>query len=110
MSEQGIFYKRLKEEIQLKGKTFNQVERELGYSRNALNNYKHGNEPSGTRLVELSEYLMVSPAYLVGKSNKSDAFSLKKTFKNLSFAQKRELYSICESWAISELYKKNDVD
>lgn len=88
MSEQGIFYKRLKEEIQLKGKTFNLVERELEYSRNALNNYKHGNEPSGTRLVELSEYLMVSPAYLVGKSNKSDAFSLKKLLRILVLPKK----------------------
>ncbi|BDH83404.1 helix-turn-helix domain-containing protein [Lactococcus lactis] len=107
MSEETVFYRRLKEELTRNGKTFNQVERELGYPRNSLNNYKNGNEPMGTRLVELSEYFMVSPAYLVGMCNKSNVFSLKDSFKNLNFEQKRELYSLCESWVLSELYKNN---
>ena len=35
------FYERLKELAEASNKSFNQVEKELGYSRNALSNYKN---------------------------------------------------------------------
>lgn len=43
-----LFYHRLKELVESSGKSANQIERELGYPRNSLNNYKLGGEPSGT--------------------------------------------------------------
>ncbi len=68
MIEETIFYSRLKQEIEKSGKSTNQIERELGYSRNALHNYKNGTEPSGTRLIEIAEYFHVSPKFLIGKN------------------------------------------
>ena len=50
----NLFYHRLKELVESSGKSANQIERELGYPRNSLNNYKLGGEPSGTRLIGLS--------------------------------------------------------
>ncbi|MGL5898276.1 MAG: helix-turn-helix domain-containing protein [Lactobacillaceae bacterium] len=50
----------------MSGKSTNQIERELGYPRNALHNYRTGSEPSATRLMELSQYFQLSPGYLMG--------------------------------------------
>ncbi|MCE2142273.1 helix-turn-helix domain-containing protein, partial [Streptococcus thermophilus] len=55
--------------MRLSKKSFNQVERDLGYPRNALHNYKNGVEPSGIRLIELAHYFGVTPEYLLGISN-----------------------------------------
>lgn len=110
MTGQNVFYHRLKEQIKVKGRTFNQVERDLNYPRNALNNYKQGIEPSGLRLVELSEYFGVSPRYLIGKreeEEEDDSEILERSFQSLNFEQKRELHSICQSWATSQLSKKD---
>lgn len=106
MSEETLFYCRLKEQIKLKGKNFNEVERELGYPRNSLNNYKNSMEPSGKRLVELSDYFGVSCSYLVGKREKEESELLKVSFQGLDFEQKRELYEICQSWATTQLSKR----
>lgn len=70
MEKETIFYEHLNEQIRYLGKNLNQVERELNYPRNALNNYKHGGEPSGRRLLDLSHYFGVSPEYLLGYSDK----------------------------------------
>lgn len=107
MTEESVFYQRLKTEIQLMGKNFNQVERELGYPRNSLNNYKNGIEPSGTRLVELADYFGVSSGYLIGKREKVESVSLKVSFQSLDFEQKRELYEICQSWVTNQLSKRD---
>lgn len=107
MTEESVFYQRLKTEIQLTGKNFNQVERELGYPRNSLNNYKNSIEPSGKRLVELSDYFGVSSGYLIGKREKVESESLKVSFQSFGFEQKRELYEICQSWATTELSKRD---
>ncbi len=69
MAENQLFYPRLEELIRLSKKSFNQVERDLGYPRNALHNYKNGVEPSGIRLIELAHYFGVTPEYLLGISN-----------------------------------------
>lgn len=61
-----MFYKRLKELAELSKKSFNEIERELGYSRNALNGYKLKRVPSAVRLLELANYFEVSPEYLMG--------------------------------------------
>ena len=39
--EESIFYKRVRKLATDLGKSFNQIEKELGYSRNALSNYKN---------------------------------------------------------------------
>ncbi|WP_370524380.1 helix-turn-helix domain-containing protein [Lactococcus sp. S64] len=82
MAEETIFYIRLKEQIKIRKTSFNQVERDLGYPRNSLNNYKNGTEPSGNRLVELAEYFMVSPRFLIGKEEEGQEQSFKEFFKN----------------------------
>ena len=69
MAENQLFYPRLEELIRLSKKSFNQVERDLGYPRNALHNYKNGMEPSGIRLIELAHYFGVTQEYLLGISN-----------------------------------------
>lgn len=60
-------YLRLKELAQASEKSFNKIERELNYPRNALHNYKEGREPLGTRLIELAHYFGVTPEYLLGE-------------------------------------------
>lgn len=85
-------------------KSLNQIEKELGYPRNALHNYKNSSEPSGYRLLELAEYFGVSPYYLIGKEkNLKDAKNVELCFDKLSLKQKKELYIACETWFISLL-------
>lgn len=105
MVKESLFYHRLRKQVKSKNKNFNQVERELGYPRNSLNNYKNGIEPSGLRLVELSEYFGVSPSYLIGKREEVELETLEISFQSLDFEQKRDLYQICQSWATNELSK-----
>ena len=62
---ENIFYLRLKALTHESGNSFNQIERELGYTRNALANYKNGGVPSGIRLMELANYFKVLPDYLI---------------------------------------------
>ncbi|MDR0318122.1 MAG: helix-turn-helix domain-containing protein [Lactococcus lactis] len=66
MLDEKIFYERLVELKEASGKSFNQIERELGYPRNALANYRFGRSPSAVRLIEISKFFKVSPGYLVG--------------------------------------------
>lgn len=65
----NIFYDRLLEIISKSGRSCNFVERELGYPRNSLHNYRYGASPSAIRLIELSQYLGVYPEYLIGKTD-----------------------------------------
>jgi transcriptional regulator with XRE-family HTH domain len=71
------FYERIKECAKEKGASLNKVERELGYPRNSLSNYKLGQEPGTRRLAELSHYFGVSREYLLGSTDvkMSDEFS-----------------------------------
>ncbi|MDG4984585.1 helix-turn-helix domain-containing protein [Lactococcus lactis] len=107
MSKETLFYIRLREQASIKNKSMNQVERELGYPRNSLNNYKNGTEPSGERLLELADYFMVSPHYLMGKRETDEGASLKERFQALNFEQKGALCSICQSWVASQLFKNH---
>lgn len=99
MDEETLFYRRLKEEIKRCRKSTNQIERELGYSRNALHNYKNGTEPSGTRLIEIAEYFHVSPQFLIGKTDSPSEKSPKIQFEQLSDAQKFEMLKLCHNWS-----------
>lgn len=61
------FYDRLKTLADEKSKSFNQIEKELNYPRNALNDYKKGKNPSAKRTAEIAEYFGVSTDYLLGR-------------------------------------------
>lgn len=68
-----MFYEILKRLAEEQGKSLNQIERELGYTRNALNQYKKGSTPSAKRTAEIAEYFGVSTDYLLGREeNKID--------------------------------------
>lgn len=109
-----LFYNRLKDLVESSGKSANQIEKELGYSRNTLSNYKRVSEPSGTRLFELSEYFNVSPKYLIGLTDErfnfsairlGDAPNLSSTvniFKSLTQEEKKEMCIICQKWLFLE--------
>ena len=68
MEKRWLFSERLRVEVKKSGKSVNRIERELGYPRNALQNYKKGVNPSGIRLIELVKYFEVTPEYLLGKT------------------------------------------
>ncbi len=102
---ENIFYKRVLELAEKCGKSINQIERELGYPRNALHNYKYGNEPSASRVVNLSDYFNVSPKYLLGIGEKDVEISIDILFKNLSEEQKKELSKISYKWLLLRFYK-----
>ncbi|MDR0300212.1 MAG: helix-turn-helix transcriptional regulator [Streptococcaceae bacterium] len=70
------FYERLKLLADEQSSSFNQIERDLGYPRNALSNYKQGKEPSARRLSELSRYFSVSKDYLLGESETKGVLSV----------------------------------
>ena len=96
MKEKVLFFDRFMLQVKRNNKSINAIEKELGYPRNSLNNYKNGGEPSGSRLVEIAEYFKVSPEYLIGKEKKSaeaEDFTLfpKEYFKQLKVSQKKEL-------------------
>ena len=98
MRRHCLFYERLLELVEKSGKSMNCVERELGYSRNALNNYKNGSEPSGSRLLEIAEYFRVDPDYLVGKLEKTDSFHIDQFFNHLSYEQKYQMLKVSQEW------------
>lgn len=99
MTEETIFYWRLRQEIKKCGKSANQIERELGWPRNALHNYKNGTEPSGIRLIELAEYFNVSPQFLIGKTEVACVKSPEDLFEQLSEFQKFEILKVSNNWA-----------
>lgn len=101
MAENQLFYPRLKELIRISKKSFNQVERDLGYPRNSLSNYKYGNGVSGVRLIELAHYFRVTPEYLLGISNSPRSYSVSEFFNRLDSHQKKELCAICQEWLIN---------
>jgi len=101
MSENQVFYPRLQKLVQLSKKSFNQVERDLGYPRNSLNNYKYGNGPSGVRLIEVANYFKVAPEYLVGLSNSPKSYSVSEVFDKLDDQQKKDLCVICQNWLLN---------
>lgn len=101
MEENSNFYLRLEELVRLSHKSNNQVERELGYPRNVLNNYKGRGEPSAVRLLELASYFEVSPEFLIGKSLDKEVKSIKEIFERLNMAQRKEIFELSLDWILS---------
>jgi transcriptional regulator with XRE-family HTH domain len=98
MTNSNIFYERLNKAIKESGKSANQVERELGYSRNALSNYRVGRTPSARRLIELAEYFQVSPMYLIGYLSDNSPNDVRNYFEHLRENQKFEILMMAQEW------------
>ncbi|MCT0016596.1 XRE family transcriptional regulator [Lactococcus lactis subsp. lactis] len=103
MIEKTVFYKRLKEQAKLSQKSFNQIERDLGYSRNALHNYKVGRQPSGVRLIELANYFQIDPEYLIGMKNITTEKAVEGIFIQLTSSQRKEMLILCEKWFFGQI-------
>ncbi|WP_282799476.1 helix-turn-helix domain-containing protein [Lactococcus lactis] len=103
-NQKSIFYNNVKAIAEKSEKSINQIERELGYPRNSINNYKKGREPSGVRLLELAEYFGVSPGYLIGKKEHSKT-SPATVFEQLCNEQRLEMLKICHDWSENILNK-----
>lgn len=101
MSETSRFYNRLNRLIKNSNKAFNEVERELGYPRNSLSNYKYGALPSANRLIELAHYFGVTPEYLAGKSAERERNSVETFFASLSDEQKEIMCNLCYKWLLT---------
>ncbi len=84
------FYDRLKTLVVESKKSFNQVERELGYPRNALANYRLGKQPSARRLSELAEFFDVSDEFLLEKSDDRDHKKIQRLFNKLNPVHRQE--------------------
>lgn len=104
--EKSKFYNNLKQLIDESGCSFNQVERELGYPRNALHNYKCRTEPSAIRLLELSSYFSVSPERLLGVDDLCTNVSIRSLFNHLNDKEKKEVYILCQDWLINNIIKE----
>ncbi len=62
------FYNRLQELAKKKGKSFHQIEVDLGYSKNSFYNYKT-KKPTADNLNKIAEYFGVTSDYLLGRDN-----------------------------------------
>ncbi|MEG2534354.1 helix-turn-helix domain-containing protein [Lactococcus sp.] len=105
---EGLFYKRVRTLGDKLGKSLNQIEKELGYSRNALSNYKTKTMPSAIRLLELADYFEVNPKYLLGMNeicskNTAEKNFTELLFENLDKKQKLEICRISQIWMLQEL-------
>lgn len=101
MSETSVFYVRLNKLIKNSSKAFNEVERELGYPRNSLSNYKYGALPSANRLIELAHYFGVTPEYLAGESEEKEKNSIETFFASLSDEQRERMCNLCYKWLLT---------
>ena len=100
-----LFYERLMEAADTCGKSINCIERELGYPRNALYNYRNGTEPSATRLIEIAQYFGLSPEYLMGKVKSSSTSCPVNMFKQLPRPEKLKVLITAEDWARNQISK-----
>lgn len=71
------FYERLQSLAKENNKSFSQIEKDLGYSKNSLYHYKT-KMPTANNITRLSDYFNVSTDYLLGNSDlKSSSSSIK---------------------------------
>ncbi|WP_406835106.1 XRE family transcriptional regulator [Lactococcus lactis] len=98
---ENIFYQRLNNCVKQTRKSYNQIERELGYARNALHNYKYSGEPSATRLIEIARYFDISPEYLLGLTPTVVPL-IENIFQELDDNGKKDMCVICHKWLMRE--------
>ncbi|BBM19805.1 MULTISPECIES: helix-turn-helix domain-containing protein [Enterococcus] len=61
-------FERLKFLAKKQGKSINDVENDMGYSKNTLYRFKNTN-PSAKKLQEIADYFQVSADYLLGRTD-----------------------------------------
>ena len=105
MDNDFVFYERLLNAIEQSNKSTNCIEKELGYARNALHNYRNGGRPSGRRLVELAHYFKLTPEYLIGKTDDSSPICPEIIFDSLDEEQKLEMLELSLNW-VNSIQKK----
>lgn len=99
LAMENTFYQRLNNCVKQTHKSYNQIERELGYPRNSLHNYKDSGEPSAMRLIEIAHYFDVSPEYLLGLT--PDIISpVEHSFLRLNDNEKKDMCMICHKWLL----------
>lgn len=102
LDNKSLFYNRLIELSNEHNLSINQVEKELDYPRNSLNNYNSKNKiPSAKRLMELSKYFEVSPEYLSGRSDYKNRSNLEFFFEHLDNEEKKVLFDIANTWYLN---------
>lgn len=101
---EGELYYRIKRLSKEAGKSLNQIEKELNYPRNALNNYKNNANPSANRVFQLAHYFNVTPQYLMGEAE-DYGDNLIQMFDTLTTYQKQQLYLMCQNWVINYIEK-----
>ncbi|MEY8457562.1 LexA family transcriptional regulator [Lactococcus ileimucosae] len=92
------FYERLQSLAKENNKSFNQIERELNYPRNALNDYKKRKNPSAKRTAEIAEYFNVSINYLLGETDIKQPLSSKSDFSQLSEVNQKRTNSLIKKF------------
>ena len=97
-----LFHDRVTKLAKIAEKSLNQIERELGIPRNALNNYRKGGDPSSSRLIDLADYFNVSPKFLLGESDDILPMPIDKFFHSLKANEKLEMCSLCKKWLEGE--------
>ncbi|MBK0082309.1 helix-turn-helix transcriptional regulator [Lactococcus sp. S64] len=97
-NEETVFYQRVLELSKERNMSLNALEKQLGYPRNALSNYKSIRGPSAERLLEVSSFFGVDPEYLMNRSNDKPILKLESLFSRLNLKNKREICQICLAW------------
>ena len=90
------FYERLQSLAKENNKSFSQIEKDLGYSKNSLYHYKT-KMPTANNITRLSDYFNVSTDYLLEKEPQNPEFSvIQRRAKKLTPEQQRELINLME--------------
>lgn len=103
------FYDHLRDLCSCSGKSINQVEKELGYPRNTLHNYRFKVSKGVQRLVELSHYFGVSSEYLMGEDKpvSGELKNVSAFYQALTEEQKKELAElILDHQEAMEIFKE----
>ncbi|WP_223804491.1 helix-turn-helix domain-containing protein [Lactococcus kimchii] len=98
------FHEQLTKLVQSSNKSFNQIERELGYPRNALANYRQNSKnPSTKRLKELADYFGVAPEHLLGRDERYTYDKTILLFESLKMESKQKFLD----YALRKLGREN---
>lgn len=94
-----MFYKKLQELAKKKGKSFAQIEKDLGLAKNSMYNYKT-KKPTADRLNDIAEYFGVTTDYLLDDTeNQEQTYEysvIQRRAKEMTPEQQRELLSLME--------------
>ena len=95
-----MFYKKLQELAKKKGKSFAQIEKDLGLAKNSMYNYKT-KKPTADRLNDIAEYFGVTTDYLLDDTeNQEQTYEysvIQRRAKEMTPQQQKELLSLMET-------------